>query len=194
MNCCVQNQDMNMLQINEFLSRSSIPSPGLRPTLCRNCDYSMCRTDAANISYSCGDSRSILMQRVCPYKLRHSDVGPFPQQRISLHSRPILHLFATLENSSNRSPRTRYQNQTMTGTFEAPGLFDALQLGAVEDPASVIETQFIIGLDLAASLSSPFPSCVLFRHRLLAASRAEIADVEQTEKMVPLITCEMTFG
>ena len=42
--------------------------------------------------------------------------------------------------------------------------------------------------------SSPVPSTILFDIVWKAAGGAEITDIEQTEKMVPLITCEIPFG
>ena len=53
------------------------------------------------------------------------------------------------------------------------------------------ETKFIIGFDFAVTLSSPASSCVLSD----IASRldgTEMADVEHIQKMIPLITCEMS--
>ena len=52
-------------------------------------------------------------------------------------------------------------------------------------------------------LSSPFSSCIHFAIDfgaacqagiLSAASRAEVADVEQMKKIVPFVTCQVTFG
>ena len=77
-----------------------------------------------------------------------------------------------------------------------------LELGAVEELATTCETRFSVGFDFATIISFPFSSCILF-DTVLAASRAEIANVEQTEKMVPFITreialchnvCELFFG
>ena len=60
-----------------------------------------------------------------------------------------------------------------------------------------------VGFDLATLLSSSVLLLHPFRHRfgaayqagiLSAASRAEMADVEQMKKSVPFVTCEITFG
>ena len=55
------------------------------------------------------------------------------------------------------------------------------------------ETKFIIGFDFAVTLSSPASFCVLFDIRFKTIGRTEMADVEQTQKMIPLITCEMSL-
>ena len=60
-----------------------------------------------------------------------------------------------------------------------------------------------VDFDFATLLSSPFLFLHPFRHRFRAAyqdgissaaSRAEMADVEHMKKIVPSITCEITFG
>ena len=61
--------------------------------------------------------------------------------------------------------------------LSAPGLFDALELIDIEDFPTIFDTRFIIGFDLAIALSSPAPSCTIFRHCLRAACRAENANV-----------------
>ena len=57
--------------------------------------------------------------------------------------------------------------------------------------------------DFATRLSSPYCSYILFGHRfgaayqaeiLSAASRAEMAVVEQVKKIIPFFTCEITFS
>ena len=70
------------------------------------------------------------------------------------------------------------------------------------DALSIPELLDAIGL-FATHLSSPFLLLHPFRHRfgeacptgiLSAASRAEMADVEQMKKIIPLSTCEIPFG
>ena len=43
-----------------------------------------------------------------------------------------------------------------------PGRLGALELGAVEELATVCETRFNVGFDFATILSSPVPCCILF--------------------------------
>ena len=85
------------------------------------------------------------------------------------------------------------------------GLPDAIGFFAVEELAGTCEDRFIaVDFDFATLLSSPFCSCILpLHHRfraayqvgiLGAASRAEMADVEQLKKIVPVVTCEIPFG
>ena len=50
-----------------------------------------------------------------------------------------------------------------------------------------------VAFDFATLLSSPFAPAS-FRHRFGAASRAEMAEVEQMKKSIPFVTCEITFG
>ena len=83
-----------------------------------------------------------------------------------------------------------------------PGLLDAIGLVADEELVGTIEDRFIaVDFDFATTLSSPFCSCILFAivleqliRILSAASRAEMADVEQMKKIVPSVTCEISFG
>ena len=76
-----------------------------------------------------------------------------------------------------------------------PGLLDAIGLFADEELVGTCEDRFIHKFILF--LLHPL------RHRfgaanqagiLSAASRAEMADVEQMNKIVPLVTCEITSG
>ena len=55
------------------------------------------------------------------------------------------------------------------------------------------ETKFIIGFDFAVTLSSPASSCVLFDITSRQSVRTEMADVEQTQEMIPFITCEISL-
>ena len=67
-----------------------------------------------------------------------------------------------------------------------------------------VDVRFIsVGVDFATILFSSFLFLHPLRHRfgaasqaeiLSAAKRAEMADVEQMKKMVPIITCEISFG
>ena len=71
--------------------------------------------------------------------------------------------------------------------FSITGRFDALELGAVEEFATACETRFSVGFDFATILSAPVP------HHFVAAGRAENADTEQIEKMIPFIKCEIAL-
>ena len=68
---------------------------------------------------------------------------------------------------------------------------------------SVVSSVIAVGLDFATIFSSSFCSCTLVRHLLgtagqagilNAANRAKMDDVEQMKKIVPFVTCTMTFG
>ena len=48
------------------------------------------------------------------------------------------------------------------GALSIPGQFDALELCAVEELATVFETRFDVGLDFSIIISSLVPSCILF--------------------------------
>ena len=82
--------------------------------------------------------------------------------------------------------------------------FDAFGSFADEELAETVEDRFIaIGFDFATILSSSLLFLHSLRHRfgagdqagiLSAASRAEMAVVEQMKKTVPLITCEIAHG
>ena len=85
-----------------------------------------------------------------------------------------------------------------------PGLLDAIGLDADEELVAVEEDRFIAAsrdLDTTIS-SSSLCSCNPLRHcgaayqaEILSATiGAEMADIEQLKKIVPLITCEVSFG
>ena len=72
----------------------------------------------------------------------------------------------------------------------------------MEEFVDTKEVRFHVGFDFATILCSPL-FLHPFRHRfraagkagiLSAAKRAEMADVEQSKKIIPLITCEVSFG
>ena len=86
----------------------------------------------------------------------------------------------------------------LRSTFWLPDLVSPGHSDAVEASTSGVlslqrETKFIIGFDYAVTLSSPASSCVSFRHRFKIIGGTEMADVEQTQKMVPFITCEISL-
>ena len=60
------------------------------------------------------------------------------------------------------SPCIGYKTQTLTGYSKNPGRLDALELGAVEELATVCESRSSVGFDFVTILSSPFSSCILF--------------------------------
>ena len=80
---------------------------------------------------------------------------------------------------------------------------NAIGLFTVEEVAGTREDKFVaVDFDFATILSSPFCSCILFAivlellyqaGILSAASGAEMADVEQMKKIVPFVTCEISF-
>ena len=56
-----------------------------------------------------------------------------------------------------------------------------------------LKIKLIIGLDFAVNLPSPDSFLCSFRHHFRTLCRTEIA-VEQTPKMIPFVTCEISFG
>ena len=124
-------------------------------------------------------------------------------RQVSLQLQPStrqgMHLSAFLENSTLR--RVFEVLLALTSCFPEDassiiGLFDAI--GWFTDDVRFIA----VGFDFATILSSSFCSGILFAivlvqasqaETLSAASGAEMADVEQMEKIVPFITCEITF-
>ena len=71
-----------------------------------------------------------------------------------------------------------------------PGRLDALELGAVGELAAERGTRFNVGFDFATILSSPVLCCILFDSTSGQLAELKKADIEQMEKIVPLITCE----
>ena len=64
-----------------------------------------------------------------------------------------------------------------------PGLSDVVEGGTSGVFSLLRETKFIIGFDFAVTLSSPESFCVLLHH-FKTISGTELADVEQTQKMI----------
>ena len=56
------------------------------------------------------------------------------------------------------------------------------------------ETKFIIGFDFAVTLSSPESFCVLFDITSEQSVELKWLNVEQTQKMIPFLTCEISLG
>ena len=56
------------------------------------------------------------------------------------------------------------------------------------------ETKFIIGFDFAVTPSSPASFLRSFRHYFRTIDRTEMANVKQTQKMIPFITCDISLG
>ena len=55
--------------------------------------------------------------------------------------------------------------------------------------------RLIIGRDFPVTRSSPESCCNLFAIASeLCVCRTEMADIEQTQQMIPFITCEISFG
>ena len=113
-----------------------------------------------------------------------------------------MHCSAFLENSTLRRsscPRVKFPSTSI----EYPWLFDAIGCFTDEELVETVDVRFMaVGFDFATILSS-FCSCILFAIVFWAASqaeilseakRAEMADVEQMKKMVPIVTCEIAFG
>ena len=76
----------------------------------------------------------------------------------------------------------------------SPGFSDAVEASTSGVLSLHRETKCIIGFDFAVTLSSPESFCVLFRHHLRTICRTEMANVEQIQKMIPFITCEVSLG
>ena len=62
----------------------------------------------------------------------------------------------------------------LTWCLEYPGLLDIIGLCTVLELVETSEARLNVGFDFATILSSPFCSCILFRHRSGAASQDEI--------------------
>ena len=194
---------MNKTHINEFVvSRSFKSSPDLRPSFCREFEYtfSCCGTWSTDIWKLFGHTESTNLQ----LQVISSNVQVLVflgGSKSHPHKRSSLHQGATLENSTLRhfdlnlqlqvSPHMLFDSSfdCLLWVFSRP--FDALELCAVEELATVFETRFKSWLchNYFFSCSFLYP----FRHFLRATGRAEIAEVEQTKKMVSLIRYEVVF-
>ena len=74
-----------------------------------------------------------------------------------------------------------------------PGFSDAVEASTFGSLTRYRDTKFIIGFDFVVTLSAPASSCVLFQDRFALVDGAEMADVEQTQKMIPFTTCEISL-
>ena len=74
--------------------------------------------------------------------------------------------------------------------FSSPGFSDA-EDDRVEGALAI---KLIIGLDFAVTLSSPASFLHSFRYHFRTIGRTEMADVEQTQKMIPFVTSEVSLG
>ena len=70
---------------------------------------------------------------------------------------------------------------------------DADEASTIGSLSRHLDTKFIIGFDFAVTLSSPASFCVLFDIGLGLLNATEMADVKQTQKMIPFITCEISL-
>ena len=75
-----------------------------------------------------------------------------------------------------------------------PWLSDAVEASTSGFLSLHRETKFIIGYDFAVTLSSPESFFCSFRHHFRTIGRTEMANIKQTQKMIPLITCEISLG
>ena len=75
-----------------------------------------------------------------------------------------------------------------------PGLFDAVEDRAYGALSLLHAIKFIIRLDFAVTLSSPDSFLCSLRHHFGTLCRTEMANVKQTQKMIPLVTCEISLG
>ena len=74
-----------------------------------------------------------------------------------------------------------------------PRLCDAVESSTFGSLALHRETKFIIGFDFAVTLSSTCIFLRSLRHHFRTIGRTEMANVEQTEKMIPFITCKISL-
>ena len=71
------------------------------------------------------------------------------------------------------------------------GLSDAVEASTFGCLTLYRDTKFIIGFDFAGTISSPASSGVLFDIKIIDGT--EMADFEQTQQMIPFITCEISL-
>ena len=78
-----------------------------------------------------------------------------------------------------------------TSTFSSGDAVDDRVDGALSLLRAI---KLIIGLDFAVTLSSPDSFLCSFRHHFKTIGGTEMANVKQTQKMIPLVTCEISLG
>ena len=187
-------------------SSSTIMSSGLRLRCCRKLEW----TRQHEICGDCATTSSRprrwylnFQRQVSLQVLENSDPDSCLQQRVSSHSSWTLHLLATLENLTPRhfdSKLHRLVSQhiglrdssIVTGCsacLRAPGCTRTRRRGrACHTKRDQVQRRLRLRHNYL--FCSLLHSC---RHRFGAAWWAENADIEQMEKSVPLITCEIAF-
>ena len=75
-----------------------------------------------------------------------------------------------------------------------PGLCDAVETRTSGVLSLHRKTKFIIVFDFAVTLSSPESLLRSFRHHFRTIGRTEMANVKQTQKIMPFITCQISLG
>ena len=75
-----------------------------------------------------------------------------------------------------------------------PRLSDAIEATHIRSPFAASRDKSIIGFDFAVTLSSPESFCVLFDITSEQYVELKWLNVEQTQKMIPFIICEVSLG
>ena len=131
------------------------------------------------------------------FLMRRGLLGAFPATRQGVHPSVALE-----KSTLRRMILVQYSSccRVFPEAVGISGLLDAIGLDAVEELVAIKEEKFITaGSDLDTTPSS-FGFCILFARAVYQAeilgapSGAEMADVEQMKKIIPFVTCEITFG
>ena len=134
--------------------------------------------------------------RTWSFTLWKNDLDPIDNSD-SVSSSSITNWCARCEQTTGLSVLSYFSACWLRGLWLSclvfPGLSDAAEDSADGALSLLRAIKFIIGLDFAVTLSSPDSFCS-FRHHFRTLCRTEMADVKQTQKMIPFITCEISLG
>ena len=196
-------EDMNILQIIERLSMSYIESSGKRFSIFRNRSFTLFRnerdfgekSDSASVSESISISMTnlldtgltVLVLNISPDFLTWED-----------HLSSLFHSeeFDELASITGLSVPVCCTLKKLRGTAWLSELvFKGFQMKSRQARSDHTASRYQFRHRLWFCCDSFFTCTFLcsFRHRFDAVDGAEMANVEQTQKMVPLITCEISL-
>ena len=198
-------EDINIRQIKERLSMSCIASYGELSCIFRNRSSTLFkkdrdlreRFDSVAVSESISSSMTNLLDTGPPVLV--PDISPdFHTWEDHLSS--LFHPEEFDEPAPNTSLPVlvccTFNELRSTFWFSDlvfSGLSDAVEASTFGSLTRCRHTKFIIGFD---SCCDSFFTCISwcsFRHRFKTIDGTEMADVDQTQKMIPFITCEISL-
>ena len=180
-------EDMNITQIIERLSMSCIESSGERFSICRNRSFTPFRnerdfrerSDSAAVSESISISTTNLLDTGLPVLVPYisPDFLTWEDHLSSLFQSEEFDELASITGLPVPVCCTSNELRTLlTFRFGVRPVSDAVEASTVGSLTRHLDTKFVIGFDVAVTLSSPASSCVLFDIAFTLVDGAEMAN------------------